>query len=81
MDIEHFDIPVRVALGGPGKIRVVTATREASECLLLHWPFDGGRKHLAARKACMDVLMGLKHVRAARQAFQAAAKEADILVE
>jgi Protein of unknown function (DUF982) len=43
--------------------------------------FEGGRKHLAARKACMDVLQGAKQARAARQAFQAAAKEANILVE
>jgi hypothetical protein len=81
MDIGRFDRPVRVALGGPGKIRIVSSTREAAECLLLRWPFEGGRKHLAARKACMDVLQGVKQVRAARQAFQAAAKEADILVE
>jgi hypothetical protein len=81
MDIGRFDRPVRVALGGPGKIRIVSSTREAAECLLLRWLFEGGRKHLAARKACMDVLQGVKQVRAARQAFQAAAKEADILVE
>ena len=81
MNIGHFDRPVRVALGGPGKIRIVSSTREAAECLLLRWPSESGRKHLAARKACMDVLQGLKEARAARRAFQAAAKEADILVE
>jgi hypothetical protein len=80
MDIGRFDTPVRVALGGPGKIRIVSSAREAAECLLLRWPFEGGRKHLAARTACMDVLQGVKQVRAARRAFQAA-EEADILVE
>jgi len=55
--------------------------REAAECLLLRWPFGGGRKHLAARKACMVVLQEVKQSRAARPAFQAAAKEADILLE
>jgi hypothetical protein len=81
MELGRFDKPVRVALGGPSKVRFVSSTREASECLLLRWPYEGDRKHLEARKACMDVLLGLKHVRAARQAFQAAAKEADILVD
>ena len=81
MDIGHFEKPVRVALGGPGKIRVVTSTREAAECLLLRWPSESGRKHLAARKACMDVLQGLKKAGVAQRAFRDAAAEADILVE
>ncbi|WP_256754689.1 DUF982 domain-containing protein [Mesorhizobium sp. Mes31] len=40
-----------------------------------------GRKHVAARKACLGVLEGLKETREARKAFIEAAKEADILVE
>jgi hypothetical protein len=81
VDIGRFEKPVRVALGGPGKIRVVTSTREAAECLLLRWPYESGRNHLAARKACRDVLQGLKEARTARKAFEQAAAEADILVE
>ncbi len=80
MDEKRFDRPVRVEMGGPGKIRTVTTTREAAECLLYSWPTDGGRRHLAARKACMAVLDGLKEARSARLAFENAAEEADILV-
>ena len=66
MDIGRFQKPVRVALGGPGKIRVVTSTREAAECLLLRWPMKTA---------------GNTSQHAARKAFEQAAAEADILVE
>ena len=56
------------------------STLQAADILLHRWPGDpGARKHLAARKACIAVLEGIKEARAARLAFEAAAKEADIL--
>ncbi|MGQ2906725.1 MAG: DUF982 domain-containing protein [Aliihoeflea sp.] len=58
----------------------MTSTVQAADILLNRWPGDrGARKHLAARKACIAVLEGIKEARAARLAFEAAAKEADIL--
>ena len=81
MDEGRFDRPVRVEIGGPGKIRAVTSTREAAECLVYRWPSDGGKKHLAARRACMQVLEGVKQAIVARRAFEAAAREADILLD
>ncbi|ESZ22830.1 DUF982 domain-containing protein [Mesorhizobium sp. L2C084A000] len=49
--------------------------------MLNRWPAITGQKHVAARRACLGVLEGLKETRDARKAFVEAAKEADILVE
>ncbi len=61
-------------------VRQVSTTAEAAHHLLYNWPIEGGRKHLAARRACMAVLEGLKAAHVARTAFAEAADEADILV-
>lgn len=81
MDDAHFDHPVIVQLGA-SKIRVVSSTREAAECLLYRWPTNAaGNKHLAARRTCLAVMEGQKTALAARRAFAAAAKEAGILID
>ncbi|MBL0935497.1 MAG: DUF982 domain-containing protein [Rhizobiaceae bacterium] len=81
MDEGRFDQPVRVFVEKRGNIAdTVTTTVQAADILLHRWPGDpGARRHLAARKACIAVLEGIKDARAARLAFEAAAKEADIL--
>ncbi len=81
MDEGRFDQPVRVFVEKRGNIAdTVTNTVQAADILLHRWPGDpGARKHLAARKACIAVLEGLKEARAARLAFEAAAAEANIL--
>lgn len=83
IDVEdhHFDYPVLVQTSA-SRIRVVSSTREAAECLLYGWPAVGlNRKHLEARRACLAVLEGQKKALTARRAFAAAAKEAGILIE
>lgn len=81
MDVGRFDRPVRVMVEQRGNIADnVTTTAQAADILLHRWPGDpGAKKHLAARKACIAVLEGLKDARAARLAFEAAAAEANIL--
>lgn len=81
MNEGRFDQPVRVFVEKRGNIAdTVTNTVQAADILLHRWPGDpGARKHLAARKACIAVLEGLKEARAARLAFEAAAAEANIL--
>lgn len=81
MDEGRFDQPVRVFVEKRGNVAdTVTSTLQAADILLHRWPGDpGARKHLAARKACIAVLEGIKEARAARLAFEAAAKDADIL--
>lgn len=81
MPAHWFSPGVRVAFGRVGQSVIVSSTEKAAELLLdERWPRPDGRKHLAARKACMAVLDGQKEARHARKAFEAAAKEADILL-
>jgi hypothetical protein len=61
-------------------VRPVRTTAEAAKYLLYQWPIEQSAKHLAARKACADVLQGLKAAHVARKAFTETADEADILV-
>jgi len=82
MDEEEalFDRPVKVLTG-----RTLSATRQvktaaqAATYLLNGWPASPGEKHLAARKACLAALMGVKKARAehlARKARDKAAPDA-----
>ncbi len=81
MEDQRFDEPVSILTGKARNVtRKVRSTAEAANYLLYDWPMEGGRKHLAARKACLDVLEGVKAAHVARKAFAAAADEADILV-
>jgi hypothetical protein len=81
VDDQHFEKPVQVRLGSGGRVQVVHTAKEAAECLVKYrWPRATGVKHRRARKACLDVLSGLKNAVAAQKAFEAAAIESDILV-
>jgi len=61
---------------------MIGTTAEAAEALLYRWPEGkGGAKHLAARRACLRALKGEIQARKAREALEAAAREADILGE
>lgn len=82
MEDKQFDEPVRILTGRAKSVtRQVRSAAEAANYLLYDWPTDGGRKHLAARKACLQVLEGLRASHVARKAFAAAAEEAEILVD
>src|SRR5690606_35413216 len=78
---KRFDRTVPVHLR-PGRIHMVGSAREAAEKLLFEWPGDReAAKHRAARRACLRALEGLADARKARLAFEAAAKDAGILVD
>ncbi len=62
-------------------VYTVDRVAQAADILLNRWPAVTDKKHVAARKACLGVLEGLKETCDARKAFVEAAKEADILVE
>lgn len=82
MERGWFDKSVPVVLQeSGGTIDHVSSAAQAADVLLNHWPRKGGSRHLAARKACVDVLGGLKASMTARKAFTEAAREAHILVE
>lgn len=82
--VPEFSPPVRVALGKAGNVtHVVTSAEKAADVLLNRWPTEGGRKHLAARKAVLRALEAARDAKAAsdaRKAFAAAASEAGILM-
>ncbi|KRB20300.1 hypothetical protein ASD99_30605 [Mesorhizobium sp. Root695] len=80
MQDQRFDEPVRVALGRSKNTTFkVERVAQAADILLNRWPVKTGRCHVAARKACLGVLEGLKEAGYARAAFVNAAIEADIL--
>lgn len=81
MDQKRWTAPVTVFTGKPGKMRLIASTADAGEFLLLRWPKEPGPAHLAAREACLAVLDGEQPPGFAREAFVAAAVEADILVK
>ncbi|ESZ38890.1 DUF982 domain-containing protein [Mesorhizobium sp. L2C066B000] len=77
MQDQHFDEPVRVALGrSRNKIYKVERVAQAADILMNRWPVKTGGYHVAARKACLGVLEGLQEARYARAAFVNAAIEA-----
>ncbi|PBC21247.1 MULTISPECIES: DUF982 domain-containing protein [unclassified Mesorhizobium] len=82
MQDQRFDMPVSVALGRSGNtVYKVERVAQAADILLNRWPFATGKSHVAARKACLAALEGIKEASVARAAFVKAATDADILRE
>lgn len=80
MQDKRFDMPVSVALGRSGNtIYKVERVAQAADVLLNRWPAVTGKSHVAARRACLAVLDGIKEASVARAAFVKAAADADIL--
>jgi Protein of unknown function (DUF982) len=74
--------PVGVYFGKMGRIRVVSSSREAAECLMSErWPSHTGEAIEVAILTLIAVSEGRKDAAQARQAFAEAAREAGILVE
>ena len=65
-------------LGGP---QFVGSTREAALLLIRHWPVRRGQAFRQALKLCSEALEYQADPKDARDAFVAAAKEADIVVQ
>lgn len=77
-----FDHAVRVMAEGRSGLSVpVNTAMDAAKHLLERddWPKSAAASHLKARKACLEVLQGLRDAREAREAFQVAAKDAGFL--
>ena len=76
---KEFDSPVFVRRKD-GYLEVVTTAAKAADLLLNKWPGSQSRKvHRAAREACLRALQGLDDARKAREALEAAAKDAGAL--
>jgi hypothetical protein len=63
--------------------RHVSSVSEAARMLVEEWPdeFQASDKHTEAKKACLAALKGKGDIRAAREAFVEAAREAGLLEE
>ncbi len=81
METGWFDVPVKVAAQQPDAVQAVANAREAADFLLHRWPREWSPQHFAARSACLAVLKGRNEPSLAREAFAAAAREAQILKE
>lgn len=80
---QRFDKPVSVRLG-ISMTFTIDRPAKAAEVLLGQWPTEGGEKHHAARAAvrkAIDNPSDRESAILARQAFEDAAREANILVE
>jgi hypothetical protein len=76
-----FERHVVIEHGRVGHYRRLGSVREAAECLIDQWPKNRGVAYLAALHACLDALRGTVSTETARQAFIAAAREVDILID
>lgn len=79
----RLDRHVRLLTGPYGTVAYTARTvGDAAEVLLEKWPKKAprGPAHLAAREACIAVLSRVEEARHAREAFEAAAEEANLLL-
>lgn len=77
----QFEKPVPVILGTIH--HVVASTKEASEMLVSRWPIVGDGSRGAAKRALRAAMDGKRNsrlIKKAREAFVAAAAEADVLM-
>jgi ElaB/YqjD/DUF883 family membrane-anchored ribosome-binding protein len=72
--------PLAVETEKAGQYRIVRTLTEAADMLLNRWPEQKGQKHRKALSAIMDAIEERTPAVAARKAFVAAAKEADVFV-
>jgi len=80
MEDKPFDTPVIVSLHSDTD-RDVKSVKEALDVLMDEWPLEkGGPAHAEAMRACRRSLDGQYPVEKARDAFSAAAWEADLFV-
>ncbi|AVA25878.1 DUF982 domain-containing protein [Rhizobium sp. LEGMi198b] len=69
---------VTLVMGGAEGYRRVNSVQDATETLLEHWPIEDGEEYVTAVRICLDAMMGVVCVEAAREAFIKAAKEAGV---
>jgi ribosomal 50S subunit-associated protein YjgA (DUF615 family) len=80
MDPKRWSKPITFETTRLGQYRTIVSTQEAARALMNDWPLQKGRQLKTARKTCEAVLEGKKPPSEARNAFIAAAVEADVFV-
>ncbi|MFC3321308.1 DUF982 domain-containing protein [Mesorhizobium cantuariense] len=80
METKRFHKPVIIQPRRIDRDRVVITVTDAAELLLREWPEPKSEKCVRAMKICLDVIQGRKSPSLARDAFIAAAKDAQIFL-
>lgn len=70
--------PIEVELGAIGSYKVISNTEQAARALLYEWPAGHGAAYSNAKRVCLAVLEGEQEPDQAREAFLAAAAEANV---
>jgi len=81
MDPKRWSRPIYFQASRHGEFRTVTNTSEAATVLNTAWPIARGRNLKTAKRTCQQVLSGKKLPSEARNAFIAAAVEANVYVK
>jgi ribosomal 50S subunit-associated protein YjgA (DUF615 family) len=81
MDPKRWSRPISFQAGRYGEFRTVTNTTEAIVALSTAWPVARGRSLRTAKRTCQQVLSGKRPPYEARNAFIAAAVEANVYVK
>ena len=77
---EHPFKSVTVETDRAGSYKIIASVEQASEFLVYAWPKEKDAAQLAARRACLDAMMGALSANEARSAFIEAAKQSGIYV-
>ncbi|MBW6421636.1 DUF982 domain-containing protein [Rhizobium sp. XQZ8] len=72
-----WEKPVEIELDRLGMYRTIADTDAAARTLVFDWPLEEGQALAAAKATCFAVLQGKAEPESAREAFIAAAAEAD----
>jgi hypothetical protein len=79
MSKSYWTVPVDIRLAGIPRIRTITTSGFAFECLTTMWPVGShGPSFYSAILACFDAIDGRSSHLVARHAFIKAARDADI---
>ncbi|WP_442981260.1 DUF982 domain-containing protein [Rhizobium sp. S152] len=81
MDPKRWSRPLSFQIHRTGEFRTISNTSEAATILNNAWPVARGRNLKSAKRTCRQVLSGQRPPSEARNAFIAAAVEADIFVK
>ncbi|WP_367954665.1 DUF982 domain-containing protein [Aquibium pacificus] len=79
METGWFDVSITISIEGLG-IQSIRSAREAAVVLGETWPAERGRKHEIALKAYHNAIHGNVAPVLCRRAFEAAARQAGILL-
>lgn len=80
MDPKRWSRPISFQTNRSGDMQTITNTSEAVAALDSVWPITRGRTLRTAKRTCQQVLKGKKPPSEARNAFIAAAVEANVYV-